>query len=466
MRAFMDEHFLLDNGTAVDIYDHIKNLPIIDYHCHLNPAAITNNARFNGITELWLGGDHYKWRMMRHNGVPESHITGDAPAHEKFAAWCATLETAIGNPGYHWAHLELRNYFGFHGVVTKDNAAEIYAICNSQIESPDFNVHALLKKSRVEWLGTTDDPIDTLEHHKKIKEDNIPGVPKVIPSFRPSNAMDIEKPAFVEYISKLAAASGMAITGWDSLEAALVSRIDHFHNMDCRISDHALDPPVFNSVATKAQAEAALKKALAGDILTDCDIVAYKSVIMVMLGAEYAKRGWVMQLHMGAQRANNSRMLKLAGPDTGFDSMSDATFSLPLGQMLDAMEVKDALPKTVLYALNPTADDMLATMIGNFAGRGIKGRMQWGCPWWFNDNKPGMIKHLITLANHGMVANFIGMLTDSRSFISYPRHEYFRRILANQLGVWAESGDFPRNMDTLYKIAGDIAYYNVKGYFA
>ena len=460
MRAFMDEHFLLHSGTAIDLYDHIKNLPIIDYHCHLDPAAIANNNRFRSITELWLGGDHYKWRLMRHNGIPESHITGDAPDNEKFAVWCATIEKCIGNPGYHWAHLELRTYFGYDGVITADKASEIYKLCNSQIEKDDFNVHKLLKHSKVEWLGTTDDPADSLEFHKKIKEARTDGVPMVVPSFRPSNAMDIEKPVFAEYMKKLG-----NISNWDDLEEALTSRINHFHQMDCRISDHALDPPVFNEKATKADAESALKKALAGDTLTFDEITAYKTHIMLFFGAEYNKRNWVMQFHMGAQRSNNTKMIKKVGPDTGFDSMSDVNFSVPLGKMMDAMEANDALPRTTLYALNPNADDMLATMIGNFAGNGIKGRMQWGCPWWFNDNKQGMIKHLITLANHGMISNFIGMLTDSRSFISYPRHEYFRRIMANQLAEWVEAGEFPRNMTTLNRIAEDIAYYNVKKYF-
>ena len=465
MKKFMDAHFLLQNDTAVALYNHIKDLPIIDYHCHLDPAAIANNNTFRSITELWLGGDHYKWRLMRHNGIPESHITGDAPDDEKFAAFCATIEKCIGNPVYHWAHLEMRTYFGYDRAITASKAAELYTLCNKQIEQDDFNVQNLLKRSNVEWLGTTDDPADTLEHHIKIKKDNVPGVLKVLPSFRPSNALDIEKPTFTGYIDRLGEMAGISITDWESLTAALENRVGHFHNVGCRISDHSLEPPVFNMTSTIADAETALKKVLNGEVLTNNDITAYKTHIMVFLGGEYSKRNWVMQLHMGAQRNNNTRMFKLVGADVGFDSMSDDRFSLALNRLLNAMEEKNALPRTILYALNPNSDDMLASTIGNFAGCGIKGRMQWGSAWWFNDTKSGMLKHMTTLANHGILANFIGMLTDSRSFISYPRHEYFRRILANQLGEWVEAGEFPKDMDLLQKIAADIAYNNVREYF-
>ncbi|MCL1863740.1 MAG: glucuronate isomerase [Defluviitaleaceae bacterium] len=466
MKKFMDEKFLLHSDTAVEIYDSICDLPVIDYHCHLDPAAIANNARFRSITEVWLGGDHYKWRLMRHNGVPESHITGDAPDHEKFVAFCATMETAIGNPVYHWAHLELKKYFGYEGDITAANAAEIYALCNSKIEKEDFNVHSLLKACRVEWLATTDDPADDLEFHRQIKDDNAPGVPKVLPTFRPGGALEIEKPTYPEYLKRLGVAANRNITDWDSLRAALENRLDFFHNMGCCISDHSLEPPVFVAGATDSDANEAIKKALFGATLSEREINAYKTRLMSWLGGEYHKRDWVMQVHMVVQRNNNTRMLKLLGPDTGFDCMSDRSFSLALAQMLDDMEQRDALPRTVLYALNPSADDMLATMIGNFAGRGIRGRMQWGSAWWFNDNMPGMKKHLITLANHGLVSTFIGMLTDSRSFLSYPRHEYFRRIISQQIGEWVENGEFPRDMARLQKIAGNLAYYNVKNYFS
>ena len=463
MKNFMDENFLLQTPTAIELYHHVKGLPIIDYHCHLDPAAIASNKRFRNITDLWLGGDHYKWRLMRHNGVPESHITGDAPDSEKFAAFCTTIEKAIGSPVFHWAHMEMKNYFGYDAPITAARAGKLFDHCNSQIQKDDFNVHSLLRQSNVEWLATTDDPADTLEHHIKIKADNVTSVPKVLPAVRPSNVLDLDKPTFAVYIAKLGKMACIEIKDWDSLTAALANRVDFFHQVGCRISDHALDPPVFK--LSQKDAEAALKKALSGETLTTDEISAYKTAIMLFMGGEYAKRNWVMQLHMGAQRNNNTRMFKQLGADVGFDSMSDASFSLPLNRLLDVMEENNSLPRTVLYALNPTADDMLVTTIGNFAGRGIKGRMQWGSAWWFNDTKPGMEKHLITLANNGMLANFIGMLTDSRSFISYPRHDYFRRILANQLGRWVEDGEFPRDMNLVSQIAADIAYNNVKEYF-
>jgi len=459
----MDENFLLHSDTAVGLYQHIKNLPIIDYHCHLDPEAIANDTHFRNITELWLGGDHYKWRLMRHAGVAETHITGNAPDNEKFAAFCAIIEKCIGNPVYHWAHMEMRTYFGYDGVITASEAAELYALCNAQIAKQDFTVQGLLQRSNVEWLATTDDPADSLEHHIQIKESGL--ATSVLASFRPSNALDLDKPSFTGYITKLGIAAGTTINDWESLTAALASRIQHFTNVGCKSSDHSLEPPVFDEKCTVFEADAALKKAQRGEELLSSEIVAYKTQLMLFLAGEYTKHNWVMQLHMGAQRNNNVRMYKLAGADIGFDSMSDASYSLSLNRLLSAMEEKDQLPRTVLYALNPVSDDMLAATAGNFAGRGIKGRMQWGSAWWFNDTKSGMIKHMTTLANHGILANFIGMLTDSRSFISYPRHDYFRRILANLLGEWVEAGEFPQDMNLLCNIAADIAYGNVREYF-
>jgi len=465
MTDFMDEKFLLKSEKAIALYDRIKDLPIIDYHCHLDPAAVARNHRYNNITELWLYGDHYKWRLMRHFGVPESHVTGDAPDHEKFAAFCATMEGAIGSPVYHWAHLALKKYFNFHQHITVAKAAELYAHCNRIIEKEDFNVHNILKKCRVEWLATTDDPADDLAHHKFTAAGKAVGAPGVKPSWRPGGVLEIEKPTFSAYLGKLGETAGIKITDRDSLKAVLVKRMDYFADNGCQISDHSLEPPVFDVTATDSDADTVLKKAISGETLSQKEIISYKTRILSWLGGEYFKRNWVMQLHMVVQRNNNSRMLRLAGADTGFDCMSDDNFSVALARILDDLESRNVLPRTVLYALNPTADDMLATMIGNFAGRGIRGRIQWGCPWWFNDNKTGIEKHLITLGNHGLLSTFIGMLTDSRSFLSYPRHEYFRRILANKVGEWVENGEFPYDTDILYKIVEDIAYYNVKNYF-
>ena len=465
MKAFMDNKFLLNTTTAIELYNHIKDKPIIDYHCHLDPKAIAENANFKNITQLWLGSDHYKWRLMRHYGIPESHITGDAPDYEKFAAFCETMETSIGNPVFHWAHLELKKYFDYDGVINKKNAKEIYEICNSKIKQDDFNVQNILKSCKVEWLATTDDPTDNLIYHKKIKTDSTLDTTKVFPTFRPSLALEIEKPGFKAYTKKLGEASGLLVTDFDSLKSALFTRLDFFAQIGGKISDHSLEPPVFDRTATDGDATAAVKKALNNETLTQKEIKAYKTRLMSWLGSEYKKRNWVMQLHMLVQRNNNTRMFNKLGADAGYDCMADESFSRALADILDDMESRDALPRTVLYSLNPTHDDMLATMIGNFAGNGIKGRIQWGCPWWFNDNKTGIQKHLITLANHGMISTFIGMLTDSRSFLSYPRHEYFRRILCSQLGEWVENGEFPNDKDLLKKIASDIAYENVKNYF-
>lgn len=465
MKPFMGDNFFLQNTTAVGLYEHICDLPIIDYHCHLDPAAIAQNARFRSITELWLGGDHYKWRLMRMAGIPETHITGNAPDYEKFVAFCSTIQDAIGNPVFHWAHLELKKYFGFEGVITSENAEEIYSLCNRQIEVDNFNVHNILKKSRVEWLATTDDPADSLEYHKQIREANATGVPKVLPTFRPGSALEIEKPGFAAYLKKLGESAGIPINDWDSLRAALSQRMDFFAEEGCVISDHSLEPPIFHETATDEDAAHAVTKAINGVKSSFEDIHAYKTRLLSWLGGEYHKRGWVMQLHMAVQRNNNSRMFRLAGADTGFDCMSDKNFSLALAQILDDLEKRDSLPRTILYGINPVSDDMLAILAGCFAGRSIRGRIQWGCPWWFNDNKTGMQKHLTTLGNHGLISTFIGMLTDSRSFLSYPRHEYFRRVLSNQLGEWAESGEFPSDMNRLSKIAADVTYNNVKGYF-
>jgi len=435
MKKFMDDRFLLTNDTAVELYAAIRDLPIIDYHCHLNPAAIAENKRFRNITELWLGGDHYKWRLMRTHGIEESHITGDAPDAEKFAAWCETLEVAIGSPLYHWSHMELKQYFGWDKPVTALNAAQIYAHCNAIIEREDFNVHTLLKNSRVEWLATTDDPADTLEHHAKIKADNIPGLARILPTFRPGILLEAGHRDFMDYLRKLERISDVKITSWGTLLAALTQRLDFFASMGCVISDHSLEPPVFDATATDADAAKILYDMFYdGASVSPEQAIAFKTRLFAWLGSQYQARGWTMQLHMGAMRANNTRMMNLVGADTGFDSMADQPFARALSRILDDLENRDALPKTILYALNPTADDMLATMIGNFQGRGIRGRMQWGAPWWFNDSKSGMEKHLTTLATLGMLAHFVGMLTDSRSFISYPRHAYYRRILANQIG--------------------------------
>jgi len=466
MKKFMDENFLLHSSTAVDLYNYCKDQPIIDYHCHLDPSEIAANKRFLNITDLALGGDHYKWRLMRACGVLEKYITGDASDEEKFIHWCATIEDCIGNPLYHWTHLEMRRYFDYDGPISGDLAKKIYAHCNKIIDKEEFSAWGILKKFRVEQIGTTDDPIDSLVHHKIMadhKKDD-PALPLVSPTWRPSNVMNIEAPGFTSYIEKLKIAADVPINNLDDLLEALENRLEHFHKNGCRASDHALDPPVYEE-CTKDEAEKTLKKALKEESLSSLEANKYKTYLMKWLGKQYSGRGWVMQLHMGAQRNNNTRMVKSLGADTGYDSMSDESYSQALARILDALDIEDALPKTILYGLNPVSDMMLAAMIGNFQGGGIRGKIQWGCPWWFNDTKPGIENHLTTLASAGVLTRFIGMLTDSRSFMSYPRHEYFRRIVAQTVAKWVDDGEFPNDEQKLQQILTGIGYQNAKEYF-
>jgi len=465
MKPFMHEDFLLHSETAVKLFNHCKNMPIIDYHCHLDPKEIVEDKRFTNITDLALRGDHYKWRLMRANGIDEKYITGDGTDEEKFYHWCATIEDCIGNPIYHWTHLEMRRYFDYDGPITGDLAGKLYDHCNAIINRQDFSAWGIFKKFNVVQIGTTDDPADALEYHKQMADHRAkdPLLPLVQPTFRPSKAMNIEAADFPSYIKKLGEAGNHTIKSWDDLKIVLSKRIDFFQQMGCCASDNTLEPPVY-AEASDGEINSILKKALKGEVLPQIDIDRYKTALMIWLGEEYNARGWAMQMHMNAQRNNNQRMFMQLGADTGYDSISDETFSRPLGQILNALEMKNALPKTILYALNPTSDTMLATMIGNFQGSGIKGKMQWGCPWWFNDTKTGIHNHLITLANCGMLARFIGMLTDSRSFMSYPRHEYFRRILAQTMAEWVDNGEFPNDVERLNRIVEDICYGNVMEY--
>ena len=457
MKSFMDDSFLLNSDLGAALYNHCKDLPIIDYHCHLSPKEIAENKRFENITDLALRGDHYKWRLMRASGVHEKYITGDGTDEEKFYHWCATIEDCIGSPLYHWTHLEMRRYFNYDGPINAKKAAEIYEHCNKIIASEDFSAWGIFKKFKVEQIGTTDDPADTLEYHKQMAEHKAkdPALPTVRPTFRPPLVPD------ASYFAKLSTVSALPINGWDTLLAAMQQRIDFFHQMGCRASDHALDPPVF----VEGCPDTVVKKVLAGETISQEEADIYKTALMIELGQMYAAKGWVMQVHMGAQRNNNTRMFQKLGADTGFDTMSDANFSAPVAKIMDALEMKDALPKTVLYALNPTADDMLGALIGCFQGGGIPGKIQWGSAWWFNDTKTGMQKHMIALANTGMLARFIGMLTDSRSFMSYPRHEYFRRIMAQLIADYVDGGEFPNDTAKLQQIVEGIAYRNALNYF-
>lgn len=464
MKKFMDEDFILNNEIAVKLYHQFaKDMPIIDYHCHLNPKEIAENKSYRNITEIWLGGDHYKWKAMRSNGVEEKYITGDAEDKEKFLKWAQTVPSTIGNPLYHWTHLELKRYFGIDTLLSPETAEEIWEKCNTLLQKSEFTSRSLINRSNVKVICTTDDPVDSLAYHKSIAEDETFDV-KVLPTLRPDKGINIDKEGFADWINKLALAVGDQISNFGDLLKALGARVKFFDEQGCRVSDHALDPVVFEE-GTEAEVNEIFIKALKGEKLTESEIRKYKTQVLLFLGKEYAKLGWVMQLHIGTIRNVNSRMMNLLGPDTGFDTIGDESFAQPLAKFLDALDRTNELPKTILYCLNPRDNEVLATMIGSFQGGGIPGKIQFGSGWWFNDQKDGMIRQMIALSNVGLISRFVGMLTDSRSFLSYIRHEYFRRILCNLLGEWVENGEVPEDMDLLGKVVKDICYYNANDYF-
>ncbi|WP_276357944.1 glucuronate isomerase [Cohnella caldifontis] len=464
MAGFMEENFLLNNRTAVALYhDYAKSMPIIDYHCHLSPQEIYENKTYKNITEVWLYGDHYKWRAMRANGVEEKYVTGDASDYDKFLAYARTVPMTIGNPLYHWSHLELRRYFGVNELLNEKNAPVIWEKVNAQLNGEGFGARDLIRKSDVKVVCTTDDPADSLEFHLKLREEQGAGF-AVLPSFRPDKGLEIKRAGFREWIRKLEGAWGQPIGDYDALLSALKSRVDFFHSVGGRVSDHALDYVPF-AETTKEEAAGIFARALNGETVSLADEQKYKTYTLVYLGKLYAERGWVMQYHMNAQRNNNARMFAKLGPDTGFDSMNDSPIAQPLARLLDALEREDALPKTVLYSLNPAQNPIIASMIGNFQGGGIPGKLQFGSAWWFNDTKEGMIAQMKSLADMGLLSRFVGMLTDSRSFLSYTRHEYFRRILCNLIGEWVEGGEFPNDPELLGTIVQNVSYNNAKEYF-
>ncbi len=464
MKAFMDDNFLLNNKTAETLYhNHAKNMPIIDFHCHLNPKEIAEDKKYRNITELWLGGDHYKWRAMRSNGVEERYITGKAADKEKFLKWAQTVPCCIGNPLYHWTHLELKRYFGIDKLLSPDTAEGIWGHCNEILASGQLSARDLINRSNVKTICTTDDPADTLEYHRVIAADMSFDV-KVFPAFRPDKAINIDRDGFLEYLAKLGKSVNISIANFEDLKKALAARVQFFHDMGCRVSDHALDPVVYDQ-SLEEEAARILQKALGGQTLTEIEIKKYKSQVLLFVGREYAKRDWVMQLHMGTIRNTNSRMMKLLGPDTGFDTTGDRTFAEDLAKILNALDETGELPKTILYCLNPRDNEVLGTIIGCFQGGGIPGKLQFGSGWWFNDQRDGMIRQMTTLANLGLLSTFVGMLTDSRNFMSYIRHEYFRRILCNLIGEWVENGEAPNDMKLLGGMVKDISYNNAMKYF-
>lgn len=464
MKKFMDEDFLLNNETAVKLFhDYASKSPIFDFHCHLNPKDIYEDRRFKNITEVWLYGDHYKWRLMRSNGVDERYITGDADDYSKFLEFAKTIPMAIGNPVYHWTHLEIQRYFGINELLNEKTAPMIWEKVNSILNSSEFSVRNIIKKSNVKILCTTDDPTDSLEYHKLLKEDNSFDV-KVLPAFRPDKGVNIDKDDFKDWVKKLGEVSGKAIESYDDYLDALNIRLEFFDSYGCRLSDHALDFVAYEE-STKEEVDGIFKKALKGEKLSQIEVDKYKTSVLQFLGKRYKELGWAMQLHIAALRNTNTRMLKKLGPDTGYDSINDVNIAYPLSKFLDSLESTGELPKTILYTLNPKDNYVLAALIGSFQGEGIPGKMQFGSAWWFNDNIDGMTEQMKTLANVGLLSKFVGMVTDSRSFLSYPRHEYFRRILCNLIGEWVEKGEVPNDMDLLGKIVQDISFNNAVNYF-
>ncbi len=464
MTPFMDNDFLLSTDTAKTLFhDYAEHTPILDYHCHLDPKEIATNRQFENMTRIWLYGDHYKWRYMRSCGVEEYYITGSAPDKEKFFKWAACLGKAIGNPLFHWSHLELQRYFGYHGILNENTAEEVWTLCNEKLAQKSMCVQNLIKQSHVTLLCTTDDPVDSLKWHKQIAKDTSFDV-QVLPTWRPDKAMNIEKEDYLSYLDNLSSVSGINIHSFTSLKNALKERMDFFVSLGCRISDHGLESILYVPAEDK-ELENIFTKRLLGNTLTTEEILKFKTAFLLFSGREYHKRGWVMQLHFGCKRNNNTFMFEALGPDTGFDCINAPTSSASLADFLNAFMDTKELPKTILYSLNPNDNAAIGTILGCFQDASAVVKIQQGSAWWFNDHKTGMKEQLTSLANLGNLSGFIGMLTDSRSFLSYTRHEYFRRILCDLIGKWVENGEFPNDMNTLKKIIVDICYDNAVRYF-
>lgn len=464
MKAFMDADFLLDTETVRTLFrEGAQDTPIFDWHCHLSPKEIYEDKEPEDLAALWLGGDHYKWRAMRSFGIAEQYITGDASGYEKFKAYASMMPACIGNPLYHWSHLELRRYFSIAQTLSEKTADDIWNHANERIRAGGFTPRNLIKKSKVTALCTTDDPADSLEYHQLLKEEK--GFDcRILPAFRPDKALGIELPGFPAWLSAMEQTAGGRITSFDALCEVLKKRIAFFDSLGCRASDHAFTRVPY-AEATEPQLEEIFEKGAAGEPLSQWEMDAYRTALLQVLAREYARLGWGMELHIGAMRNNNTRMFKALGPDTGYDSCADDAAAYHLSRLLDSLEVEGNLPKTILFALNPKDNYVLSTMLGNFQNSDAPGKIQFGSAWWFNDHIDGMREQLRTLANTGVLGRFVGMVTDSRSFLSYPRHEYFRRILCGMLGDMVEAGWYPADMDTLIQIVRDISYSNAVRYF-
>ena len=475
MKQFMDQDFLLENDTARHLFhDVAENLPIIDYHCHISPKEIYEDRRFQGIDEVWLGGknpdgsyfgDHYKWRLMRANGIPEEYVTGGMPGRDRIQKFAESLEMAIGNPMIHWTNLELQKYFGITDPLTPENAGKIYDLCAEKLKNdPKLSVRGIIRSSRVKFIGTTDDPADDLFWHKMIAEDSSIEV-KVCPSFRPDNAINIRKEGFMDYIGKLSDTVGRELSTAADVKDALVERLEYFVSLGCRASDHGLDTVPFRKTS-EVLADAAFQKVRRGEEITWEEAEYYESWILLQMAGNYHRLGVVMQLHYGCYRNANVRAYKKMGPDIGVDMIGKSGCGVEIAELLSELSENGECPKTILYSLNPTDDTQIDTIAGCFQTEEIPGKIQHGSAWWFNDTKSGMEAQMQSLANEGLLGNFVGMLTDSRSFLSYARHDYFRRIFCNMIGKWVENGEYPNRETSLRKIVEGVCYENAKRFFS
>ena len=464
MKNFLDEHFLLNTKTAQTLYhQYAKDMPVIDYHCHLLPAQIASDHQFQNITEAWLYGDHYKWRAMRTNGIDESYVTGNKSDLEKFQQWAATVPYTLRNPLYHWTHLELQRYFGITDVLSSKNANEVFEKASTLLQTPAFSVRNLLRKMNVALVCTTDDPLDDLAFHHQMKKEGFE-IP-ILPAFRPDNAMNVSDPEnFNKYIQKLQTVTGISIASFDDYLYALQSRHDYFAEAGCSVSDHGLEE-IYAEDFTGSEIDAIFNKIHGGKSLNEIEQRKFKSAMLIHFAEWDHEKSWVQQFHLGALRNNNARMLNQLGPDTGWDSIGDFSQGKALAKFLGKLDTENKLAKTIIYNLNPADNELMATMVGNFNDGSVAGKVQFGSAWWFLDQKDGMVKQMNALSNMGLLSKFVGMLTDSRSFLSFPRHEYFRRILCNLFGEEIENGEMPNDIEWVGNIIQDICYRNARNYF-
>ena len=464
MKPFLDKDFLLETDTAMKLYhDYAVSMPIMDYHCHLSPKDIAEDRIFKNLTEAWLEGDHYKWRALRANGVSESYVTGNKSDKEKFLKWAKTVPDTFRNPLFHWTHLELQRYFGIHEILSAENASAIYEKASAKLNTKEYSCRQLLLMMDVRMVGTTDDPIDDLKYHKQLRDENFSI--KVLPTFRPDRLYEVEEvPFYLGYLEKLSALAGVTISTFEDLLTAAKSRVDYFHEVGCRLSDHGFNQLYADAYSIETANEL-FKQILKGEELSKRQIEIFKMTMLTELSKMYHEKGWTQQFHLGAIRNNNDRALRTLGPDTGFDSIGDFSQISALSQFLNQLADTDQLTKTIVYNLNPQDNEAFVTMMGNFNDGTMAGKMQFGSGWWYLDQKDGMERQINALSNMGLLSRFVGMLTDSRSFLSFPRHEYFRRILCNLIGRDVENGELPNDVDWLGKHVQNICYYNAQNYF-